>query len=104
MRIASTLVFIMLLGYAWLVAQPAAARSLVAHLKRSWRLYIIEHDGDRAAKRLFRRLRAEAERQGIGPEIVEAFIAKHHEEVAQRLGTSEANARLGEPTTLERYY
>jgi SOS response regulatory protein OraA/RecX len=75
----------------------------VAHLKRSWRLYLIQHHGDRAAERLFRRLRQEAQRQGIDPEIVEAAIDKHYDEMVWKLGTREANERLGEPTPLERY-
>lgn len=103
MHIALIVFTLLLAAYAWAVLDPAAARSLVAHLKRSWRLYLIERHGGRAAKRLFRRLRQEARKQGIAREIVEAAIDKHHDELVWQLGTREANARLGEPTPLERY-
>ena len=103
MHVTLTIFTLLMAVYVWAVLDPAAARSLVAHLKRSWRLYLIERHGDRAAKRLFRRLRQEAHKQGIEMEIVEEAIDKHYDELVWQLGTREANARLGEPTPLERY-
>lgn len=93
-----------LLLYAWALTHPEACRALVAELQRRWRLHIIQKYGKLAAQDAIVWLRKKADKEELDKEIVEELIKSHKEEIIRRLGTKEANKRLGEPTPLERYH
>lgn len=94
--------------YALAVTNPRetrdAARSLVAGLKRRFRLYIANKYGEKAAAVFINELREEYSKQGYDMGQFEEAMLELRPDVVERLGTKVANDLMGEPTPLERYY
>jgi hypothetical protein len=96
--------FVIVALFRWVSSHPATAKSLVAELKRRWRLRIIQKYGTLAADDFNREFRQRASKEGLPPEIVEQVVAESTPEMIRKLGSEIANQRLGEPTPLERYW
>lgn len=90
--------------YAWAVLNPMAARTFVAGLMRRRRRYLVQHYGRRSADRLFREFRRRALEEGADAALIETVIHEYRPGVIEHLGTQAANARLGKPRPLERYF
>lgn len=90
--------------FAWALAHPEAALSLIAELKQQLRLYVIQREGARASAQFAARLRAWGAERGIEKELVEETITAQRHAAAERIGRRYADAILGEPTPVERYH
>ena len=90
--------------YAWAVINPLLARTIMAELKRRWRLYLIQRGGEHAVQVAAQRLTRLADRKHIEPHIVHEVLAARRLEMIERLGRRYADQVLGEPTPLERYF
>jgi hypothetical protein len=90
--------------YGWAIAHPLQARSLVAELKRQWRLYLIQRKGESAAADVVQAFRVQARNQGVQSEQIEEIISEKWPELVERLGTKATNDSLGEPTSLENHH
>jgi len=98
----STFILIMLI-YAWTITDPASAYVLVGRLKRRWRQYLVQREGEKAAQDFARVFRKQAIRQGFDRTLIETVLHQRKDIVIERLGTQVANQLLGEPTPLELY-
>jgi hypothetical protein len=104
MSLSIVLATVLLLICAWAITNPTDARTIIAHLKRCWRLLLIRRYGERNSKEFFHRFSRIAEQEGFDKDLVHELIEKHRDEVANRLGKKEAIQRLGDPTPLERWH
>ena len=104
MGIVTLLILVPLMINGWAIAHPLQARSLVAELKRQWRLYLIQRKGESAAADVVQELRVQARNQGMRSEQIEKVISEKWPELVERLGTKATNDSLGEPTSLENYH
>lgn len=96
---------ILLVGlYAWAVLNPMAARALVARLMRRRRRHLVQYYGQRSADRLFHEFRRRALEEGADAALIETIIHEHRPWVIEHLGTQAANAHVGKPRPLERYF
>ena len=82
---------------------PDGNRSLIAELKRQFRLRFIRHSGEQAMQSVTRELYLRAVSAGHDPDLVEEIIQEDWDIIRDRLGWSIADDILGEPSPLERY-
>src|SRR5258708_29720182 len=95
---------LLILLVALAVCSPSSARAVVAKLKRRYRLYLIRRYGNIDYQDFANRLKQHMASKGYKKIEAKLFLCEHKDEVIKRLGTRIANAKLGEPTPLERFF
>jgi hypothetical protein len=104
MNLCFWVITLSLLLYLLAVSSPASTTAVVAELKRRWRLYLIKRYGNTEFQQFAAKFRKRAVRDGYRKSDIETLLSQHKTLVIERLGTRIVNAKLGEPTPLERYF
>lgn len=98
------ILFVPLALYGLAVANPRGAKAVVAELKRRWRLHLIQKGGEKGVEDFFVEFRTKMLAEGFDEELIREIFEEIRPEIEDRLGRRAANASLGEPSPLERYY
>jgi hypothetical protein len=104
MQVAFYLALIIAIFYLSLYLNNDWWRHLTAHLRRLFRLHVIQKYGQLEAHRFWAEFRHKANHHALPKWAVERFISEQHKAIANELGHDYADKKLGPPSPLERYW
>ncbi len=87
--------------WATVVVSPNLAISIVSDIKKKYRLYLINHYGNKAFQKFAANFKKSAKKQGLSVEHADHILEAHKTEIIKKLGTKVADERLGEPSTFD---